>query len=79
MLRKEECVLGMVQKKKDAAVKDAQTILGKEECASGMEQMSSTNDATEKDAQIILSKEECVGGMVQRPNCAAEMDAQTKL
>jgi hypothetical protein len=47
----------MGQRSIDAAVKDAQTMLRKEECASGMGQRS--NDAAVMDALIKSSKEEC--------------------
>ena len=46
----------MGQSSSDAAMKDAQILLRKGECASGMGQ--STNDAAKKDAQIELFKED---------------------
>ena len=49
----------MGRKSNDAAVKDAQIKLRKEECALGMGHRSSTNDAARKDAQVKFGKEEC--------------------
>ena len=56
----------MVQRKNtnDAASKDAQTSLRREECALSMEQMS--KDAAVKDAPSKLRREECASNMVQR-------------
>ena len=42
----------MVQRSNNAAVKDAQNILRKEECALSMEQRSFANDAAVKDALL---------------------------
>ena len=47
-----KCALSMEQRSNDAAVKDAQGYLGREECALGMVQRWNTNDAAVKDAQI---------------------------
>jgi hypothetical protein len=47
----------MEQSTKDAAVMDAQTKHGREECALGMGQ--SSNYAAVKDAQTKSSREEC--------------------
>jgi len=58
-LEREECVLGMGQRKNDAAVKDAQIKLRREECVLGMEQHGQRSDAAAMDAQIKLLKEEC--------------------
>ena len=60
----------------NAAEKDAQTELSKEECALGMGRMS--NDAASKDAQIRPRKEECALGMEER-DYAAKKDVQFKL
>ena len=49
----------MEPRSNDAAVKDAQIKLGKEECARGMVHRSSKNNAAAKDAQILSSMEEC--------------------
>ena len=50
----------MEQRSIDAAVKDAQVLLSREEYASGMEQkMHPENDVALKDAQILSLKEEC--------------------
>ncbi len=46
----------MGQRSNDAAVMDAQILLGREECVLGMGQNS--NDAAVKDAQTWLLKEE---------------------
>ena len=54
----------MEQRWNNAAVKDAQIMLRKEDYASGMEQWSS--DAAVKDAQILLWKEEYVLSMAPR-------------
>ena len=48
----------------DAAVRDAQMLSRKEDCALDMGQ--SANYAAKRDAQIKLKKEECAGGMGQR-------------
>ena len=63
MSSKEECasVMGQTLSTNAAAVKVAQTLLIKEECASGMDQ--SSNDAAVKDVQNKLRKEECATGM----------------
>ena len=47
----------MGQRSNDATVKDAQTMLNKEECALGMEH--SAKDAAVKDAQMKRRKEDC--------------------
>ena len=54
MSSKEECVGGMEQRlsTKDAAVKDVEAMLGKEECALGMGQRS--NYVAAMDAQTKL-------------------------
>ena len=54
----------MVQRRNDAASKDAQINPPKEECALSMVQRR--NRAAMKDVQIKLSKEECAGGMGRR-------------
>jgi len=48
----EECVSSMGQRRIDAAIKDVQIKLRREECALGMVQRSNANDAATKDAQI---------------------------
>ncbi len=48
----------MAQRSNDAAVRDANVSLKREECASGTGQMP--KDAAVKVAQIKLSREECV-------------------
>ena len=67
----------MEQSVSDAALKDAQVLLRREECAESMGQRS--NDATATDAQIKLRKEEYASGMGQKLNTndAAVEDAQT--
>ena len=67
----------MGRESNNAAKKDAQIKLSKEESASSMGQRS--NFAAKKDAQIKLKREECVIGMGQSPNDAAKKDAQIKL
>ena len=67
----------MEQMSNDAAVKDAQILLRKEEYVFSMEQMS--NYAKAKSTQILLRKEEYVLSMVQKGNDAAVKDAQIKL
>ena len=69
----------MGQRSNDAAVKDAQTLSPKVECALSTGQRS--NDAAKKDAQINLSKEECAFSMEQRSNenNAVMMSAQIML
>jgi hypothetical protein len=69
----------MGQRLKDAPLKDAQTMLSKEEFALSMGQHGQGNDAAVMDAQIKLRKEECAGGMVQKANDAASKGAQMKL
>ena len=69
----------MGQRSKYAAVKDAQIMLRKEECALDMGQRLSANYAAVKDAQIKLRKEECALDMGQRSKYAAGRDAQIKL
>ena len=64
----------MEQRRHFAAVKDAQTILSKEECAGDTVQNS--NSAAVKDARIKQKKEECVSNTEQRSNYAAVKDAQ---
>jgi PleD family two-component response regulator len=59
----------MEQRPNDAAVKDAQSKLGKEEYALCMEQRP--NDASKKDALAKLGKEEFALGMEQSSNAAA--------
>jgi hypothetical protein len=54
----------MGQNSNDAAVKDAQTKLRREECAGDMAQRS--KDAALRDVRMGLSKEECAKGMEQR-------------
>jgi hypothetical protein len=49
----------------DAAVKDAQVLLKREESASNMEQYGERNDAALKDAQINPNEEEYAGDTVQ--------------
>ena len=67
----------MEQNASDAASKDAQTILNKEEYVSRMEQNAS--DAASKDAQTILNKEEYVSSTEQNASDAALKDAQSIL
>jgi hypothetical protein len=69
----------MVQRSKDAAVKDAQIELRREECARGMGQRS--NDAALKDVQIMLNVEDCASSMEQRGQRgnAAAKDVQIML
>ena len=74
-LSKEECG-GMGQNRNDAAEKDAQIILCKEEYAGSTGERS--GNAEVRDAQILSSKEECALGMGQRSNFAAMKDAQNK-
>ncbi len=76
----EEYALGMEQRKRpdeNAAVRVAQIMPRKEECASNMGLRS--NDAISKDAQIMLREEECAEGTEQRSNNAAVKDALNKL
>ena len=56
----------MEQRSNDAAVKDVQSKLRKEEYAPGMVQRSRSNNAAVKDAQIRLRKEECALDMGQK-------------
>ena len=63
MLRKEEFVGSMGQRSNDAAVKDAQNLLGKEECALGM--VLRSNYAAVMDVQNKPGKEDCAFGMGQ--------------
>jgi hypothetical protein len=65
------------QTSNDAAVKDVQIKLYKEECALSMGQRG--NCAAVMDAQTMLKKEECALGMEQRSNDAALKDAQIVL
>ena len=58
----EECALDMVHRLNDAALKDAQMKLGKEEYALGMGQARNTSDAAVKDVQTKQGEEECVEG-----------------
>ena len=60
-LKEEECASNMEQhgQRKDAAEKDAQTLLWKKECAEGTEQKS--NYAVSKDAQNIPYEEDYAG------------------
>jgi hypothetical protein len=62
LLREEECVLGTGQGPNDAAAKDAQMYLSKEECAKGMGQfqLSMSNYTTVK-AQTKFREEGYVG------------------
>ena len=70
MPSEEECVSSMGQKyTNDAASKDAQIKLRREEYASGMEQRS--NDAVLRDAKVIFRGEECALNMEQGSNDAA--------
>ena len=67
-------MLSTVQRPSDAAARDAQIMLRKEECARSMEQRS--NYAAMMGAQIKLNREEYALGMEQqRANNAALMDA----
>ena len=72
----------MVQRSSDAASKDAQLKLSKEECASSMEQTKNVNDgqrrndAVLKGAQILFRREEYVGDTAQSFSLK---DAQIKL
>ncbi len=50
----------MEQNVNDAALKDAQDLLKREECVLDMAQRENTNDAALKDAQIIPNEEEYV-------------------
>ena len=50
----------------DAAVKDAQVLLSREECVLGMGQKLIKNDAAVKDAQTLLRREECASSMGQK-------------
>jgi len=59
---------------RNAAVKDVQIMLRREEYARGMEQRSSQRNAAAKDVQISASKEECASSMEQRLNVAAVKD-----
>ena len=61
-------MLGMGQKlnTNDAAVKDAHSMLKREECASSTEQRLNTNGAVLKDVQIKLRKEEFALGTGQK-------------
>jgi hypothetical protein len=49
----------MVERSKDAAVKDVPIKLKREESASNTGQRKMRNDAAVKDAQTTLSKKEC--------------------
>ena len=51
--------MGQRTNENDAALKGAQIMLKKEECALDMVQRESTNDAVLMGAQIKLSKEAC--------------------
>ena len=62
----------------DAAVKDVQMQLSREECASGMEQRRSTKDAAMTDVQTKPSAEECALGMGHNTKDAAVKDVQIK-
>ena len=55
----------MEQRSNDAAAKDVQIKLRKEEYASNMEQPGQRNDAAVKGAQALPKREECVLGMEQ--------------
>ena len=63
----------MEQRSSDAAMEDAQRLLNREECASGMELTS--NYAAEKDAQIKPFDEESVGDTGQRSTYVALKNA----
>jgi len=56
----------MGHRSSDAAVKDAQIKLKKEECALDTEQQRQRRNAALKYAQTSLRKEECALGMEQR-------------
>ena len=71
--------MGQNRRSNNAATRDAQTLLGMEECASRMGQKTHANYATMKDAQIKLKEEECASGMGQKSNNAPMKDAQIKL
>ena len=64
-LRKEDCALGTGQRSNDAAVKDAQTKLSREEYALSMGHHVRGSDAAVKDAQIKLREEDCALGTGQ--------------
>jgi hypothetical protein len=63
--------MGQRKNTNDAAAKDAQIKLSREECASNTGQRKNTNGAALKDAQIKLSKAGCALSMEQRSNYAA--------
>ena len=63
----------MGQRSNDAAVKDAQAMRRREECALAMELRS--NDAAVKDAQAMQRREECALGMEQ---CGQRRNAAVK-
>ena len=79
MLNSTEYVLGTEQcgQRSDAALKDAQIKLKREECVEGMVQRG--NDAASKNAQIMRKREECASSTEQRSNYAAVMDATKTL
>jgi hypothetical protein len=49
----------MEQRSSDAALKDAQHLLRREECERGMEQRSRSTHAAVRDVLMVSSKEEC--------------------
>ena len=51
--------MGQRSNASDAAVKDAQVLLKREECALDMGQRENVNDVASKDAQVLLRSEEC--------------------
>eukprot|EP00975_Prorocentrum_lima_P035093 7375109-Prorocentrum_lima.AAC.1 len=61
----------MGRRSNDAAGKDVQMWLSKEECVLDMGQRSHANSAAGKNAQIWFKKEECVLGMGHRRRDAA--------
>jgi len=69
----------MEQRSSDAALKDAQHLLRREECAEGMEQRSRSTHAAVRDVLMVSSKEECALDMGQRGRHAAVKNAQIKL
>ncbi len=71
----------MEQRPNNAVLKDAQTLLRREECALSMEQRKNTNDAAVKGVHVWLKREECAlsTGQMLNTNDAAVKDAQTLL
>ena len=68
------CALGTEQSSSDAATKDVQIVLSKEESALGMEQRGNHTYAAAKDVRIKFRKEECAEGTDQRSSNAAVKD-----